>query len=142
MTNFDFSTFEKRIQKLGEDFYEFIDRVVPDKDSGVGFSPKIDLYTDEKHLYLIADLPGIDKEEIEITYKSNVLTIAGEKKTDYIDGLNFILKERNAGRFSRSFTFPSDANSSDIKAKFKNGTLTVTIPVTDQKQNIETIEIE
>ncbi len=142
MTNFDFSNFEKRLQKLGEDIYEFIDRVVPEKDSEGGFTPRIDLFKDDENLYLVADLPGIEKESINIIYKNGVVTISGERKSEIPESSEILKRERATGRFSRSFTFPSGANSSDIKAKFKNGTLTVSIPATDPKQNIETIEIE
>jgi HSP20 family protein len=77
------------------------------------------------------DMPGMDKNDIDITLKGNVLTIKGERKveeeTKDQEG-KVIRKERRFGSFARSFTVPGDIKPEDIKTSYENGVLTIVVP--------------
>ncbi len=91
--------------------------------------PAVELRETDKEYQLMVDLPGINKEDVEIRIEDNLLTITGERKferDEKKENIHFV--ERRYGRFTRSFTLPSNANPDKITAEFKDGVLHVTIP--------------
>ena len=93
------------------------------------FSPVVDIAENEKDFHVTAELPGIDKKDVKITVKENVLTITGEKKqNDEKEEKNFHRTERIYGSFQRCFRLPRTVDNKNIKADFKNGLLEVDIP--------------
>lgn len=90
--------------------------------------PKIDISEDEKNIYFEAELPGINKEDVNISLENNVLTIKGEKKIGNLQhDKSFIINERIYGTFSRTFTLQEEINPDSAKAEFSNGILTIEI---------------
>ncbi len=90
-------------------------------------------------MILKAELPGIEEKDIELTLEGNVLTLKGERKLDEKEERdNYRRIESYYGSFSRSFTLPETADRDSIKADYKNGVLTVTIP---QKPEMKPREI-
>ncbi|MBQ6269132.1 MAG: Hsp20/alpha crystallin family protein [Bacteroidetes bacterium] len=89
---------------------------------------KFDIYEDEKAVFLVADMPGIKKEDISINVTKNRLTIKAEKK-DYekVDKKTFHLSERVFGKFERSFELPNYIDTENIKADYESGVLTLTM---------------
>ena len=89
---------------------------------------KFDIYEDEKAVFLVADMPGIKKEDISINVTKNRLTIKAEKK-DYekVDKKTFHLSERIFGKFERSFELPDYIDTENIKADYESGVLTLTM---------------
>ena len=99
------------------------------------FSPRVDIKEKKGKYEITADLPGVSNEDLSVTLDNGVLTIEAsteEEKTEEEDG-KVIRKERRSGKFMRSFNLGSDVKESDIKAKFKNGVLKLTVP-TSEKQ--------
>jgi HSP20 family protein len=99
--------------------------------------PAIDLI-ETKDAYLVrAELPGVDRDNIEITFEKNVLTISGQKSA-LIDGKNEELRvfaaERVSGAFSRSLRMPEYIDGDRIAAEHKDGLLTITIPKAEVAQ--------
>jgi HSP20 family protein len=94
-----------------------------------GVFPLVNLAEDDEKVYLTAELPGIDPQSLDLSIKSDTLTIKGSKKTD-ISGteVNYHRRERDSGSFSRSLTLPVKIQADSIEAVFKNGILTVTMP--------------
>lgn len=95
------------------------------------YEPDLDV-EDTKDAYLIRlDLPGIDKDKINVKIQNNVLTVSGERKTEkeetQEDG-SFYRMERSFGSFMRSFPLPADADSNTMTAENKNGVLTIRVP--------------
>lgn len=97
--------------------------------------PDVDIEERDSEFVVLADLPGMQAKDIEVSMKDNVLTIRGErveekeeKKKDYTR------KERREGKFYRVFSLPNTADSEKIKAKVKDGVLEVIIPKREQKQ--------
>ena len=98
-----------------------------------GFAPRIDIFEDEKHLFVQAELAGIKKEDVKLKVnEEGVLCISGEKKRDNKfeenkDNQTVIRIERSYGAFTRSFLLPDYVNKESIKAKFENGVLEISL---------------
>ena len=91
--------------------------------------PSVDLYPVEGGVELKADLPGMEKAEVDVSVDQNVLTLSGERKSEIDrDNENFHYAERTFGKFTRRVRLPYAADPSLVTATFVNGVLTVTIP--------------
>jgi HSP20 family protein len=103
------------------------------------WTPAVDILEKDGNLILRAELPGINEKEIDLKLEGNVLTLRGERKLeDEQDSNNYHRIERFYGAFSRSFTLPETVDRDQIKADYKSGVLTVTIP---QKPEVKPREI-
>ena len=84
--------------------------------------------TDDEYL-VKASLPGINPEDLNVTFDSNVVTIKGEfRKEEDIDEQRYHLRERRFGTFSRSITMPSSVKADKIEARYDAGILTLHLP--------------
>ncbi|HTZ33915.1 MAG TPA: Hsp20/alpha crystallin family protein [Methylomirabilota bacterium] len=93
------------------------------------WAPAVDIYENEHELVVKADIPDIKPEELDIRVENNILTIRGERKFEKkVDEKNYLRIERTYGSFSRSFSLASTVNSEAIKAEYKDGVLTLTVP--------------
>lgn len=100
-----------------------------DESSITTWAPAVDIFETEHELVVKADLPDIKPEELDIRVENNILTIRGERKFEKkVDENNYLRVERSYGSFSRSFSLANTVNSEAIKAEYKNGVLTLTIP--------------
>jgi HSP20 family protein len=142
MSQFTLNNFEERLNQLGDDLYNFVGKVMPESQKNAGFALKMDVFIQDDTLTLMADLPGMSREDLKISLQNRVINISGERKNDLPDSVELIKSERIFGRFTRSFTIPEGVNSSDIKASFKKGVLYVTMPVTETRDTGIDIEIE
>lgn len=98
-----------------------------------GWEPAVDITEQADGLQLIAELPGMTKDDIDIELENNVLTIRGEKREEREEhkGERY-LYERSFGTFSRSFTLPRTVDPERIQARFANGVLRVHMPKTER----------
>ena len=95
------------------------------------FSPAVDIYEDEKAIYLKAELAGINPEEIKINVENDVLTLEGERKLEKEEKKEgYHRVERSYGSFRRSFSVPDNVSTDEIDANYKDGVLTLTLPKT------------
>jgi HSP20 family protein len=95
--------------------------------------PPVDIYEHEGALVLKAELPDMKREDIELTVENSTLTIRGERRlSGDIKQENFHRIERAYGPFSRSFSVPATIDVSKIAAEYKNGVLSVRLPVRDE----------
>jgi HSP20 family protein len=93
------------------------------------WAPSVDIYETENELVVKADLPEVSEKDLDIRVENNTLTIRGERKfEEKTEKDNYLRVERTYGAFSRSFSLPNTINSEAIKAEYKNGVLTVTLP--------------
>jgi HSP20 family protein len=91
--------------------------------------PAMDLVETDDHLVLKADLPGLDKDDVDIEIKDGVLTVSGERRTAHEDSSNgYHRVERAYGRFSRSLSLPQGIDADQVQAEFDKGVLEVRIP--------------
>ncbi len=94
-----------------------------------GWTPSIDIFESENDVVLKADLPGIKLEDIDIRLENGNLTLKGERKFEKPEtGKGYHRLERGYGAFARVFTLPDSLDDARVKADYKNGVLSVTIP--------------
>lgn len=96
---------------------------------GASSSPQLDMRADENGYVIKADLPGVKKEEIEITLTGNVLSLKGERKGETEKSeKGWYHSERWSGSFERQIEFPVDVDTAKVQASFKDGVLEITVP--------------
>jgi HSP20 family protein len=118
-------TLQDQINRL---FNEAFERS-SDEASLTTWAPAVDIYETEHELVVKADLPDVRPEELDIRVENNVLTIRGERKFEkQVKEDNYLRVERSYGSFARSFSLASTVNTEGIKADYKNGVLTLSIP--------------
>jgi HSP20 family protein len=107
-----------------------------DEEIGVcAWQPAVDIYETDKGLVIQAELPGVNKEDVSVELKDNILTLKGERKVEKeIDEQRYFRKERCFGTFHRSFTLRESVQPDKIKAKFKEGILEVEIPKAESER--------
>jgi len=97
--------------------------------------PIADIFEDKEGYVFKLEVPGLNKEEIDIEICDNTLSIKGEKKEEKeVSRENFHRIERFTGKFNRSFTLPKDVDSGKINAAMKDGILELRIPKTEEKK--------
>jgi len=97
------------------------------------WAPTMDVYEDADNLIVRAEIPGMKKEDIEISFQGSVLTISGERRSEKrVEGAQPAREERFFGRFTRSVSLEKQVNSGAIKANYKDGVLTVTLPKAEE----------
>lgn len=95
----------------------------------MGFSPVVNTREGEFAYHVEADLPGVEKEDIKVDVKDNVLTISGERKhKEEVKREDYYKLESSYGKFERSFTLPKGVDTENIQASSDKGVLEVTIP--------------
>ncbi|MDH4043562.1 MAG: Hsp20/alpha crystallin family protein [Gemmatimonadota bacterium] len=95
------------------------------------WTPVVDVRETKDAIEMVAELPGLRLDDVEVSIENNVLTVAGEKKQEVTDGnaeAEYHLIERRCGRFERRFTLPRTVEAEKISARFEHGLLTVTLP--------------
>ena len=93
------------------------------------WNPSVDIYENKDQIVLEAELPGMNREDFDVTIENNVITVRGERrfeKKDESDSYHRV--ERSYGSFTRSFTLPQTVSAEGAMAEYKNGVLRVTLP--------------
>lgn len=105
-------------------------------------TPRMDISETDKAIEITAELPGLEKKDVELNVADNLLTIRGEKKNEREEkNKDYHLVERSYGSFSRSVQLPAGVKTEDIAAEIANGVLKVTVPKPMPKQGKQ-IEIK
>ena len=117
----------------GDLLREFMDLQFPffpaEKPGSSTWSPTLDVYDDQNAFTVSLEVPGLKKEDFEISFHDGVLSIAGERREEKEnDGRECFRRERFFGRFARTVTLPAEVQSDRITAAYQNGVLTVTLP--------------
>jgi len=93
------------------------------------FVPEIDIFAREGQVEFVCDLPGVKREDLDVTVEGRVLTIKGVRKYDGDRGKNAqVVLGRSYGSFTRSFNLPNDLDTENLKAELSDGVLTLRIP--------------
>lgn len=111
--------------------------------NGLLRAPEADVVETEREILVVMDTPGMSAENMDIGLENNVLTVSGERRSEWQEEGNqrFHLSERRYGSFSRSFILPRDVDQEQIQARFENGVLTVRIPKSEKARR-RRIEIQ
>ena len=97
-----------------------------------GWSPALDLYESGDHLIAVVELPGMRKEDIDISLHDGTLTISGERKRESNNGEMAQRTERYVGTFRRSIALPTRVDASKVNATYQDGILKVTLPKAEE----------
>lgn len=109
------------------------DFVVGDFTSAVKSFPAIDVAEHENEFVLLAEMPGVKKEDLKLTVENNALTLSGVRKPyDIPQDARVLLNEVRVREFSRSIEFPSDVEVDKIAAELQNGLLRVVLPKAEE----------
>ena len=95
---------------------------------GVVFTPAVDIFETEKELTLLADMPGVKAEDLNIDLRENVLTLDGEVKLPEPTNEESVFQEYRIGKYSRQFNLTEMIDQSKIDAELKDGVLRLTLP--------------
>ena len=97
-----------------------------------GWSPALDLYQNNDNVVVVVELPGMRKEDIDISLHDGMLTIAGERQISSGEGESAERTERFSGKFRRSISLPTRIDAGKVNATYKDGILTVTLPKAEE----------
>ena len=135
----ELAAMQDRMSRLFGDVY------LRDEDTGFrgNWTPMVDIFeTDGHDLVLKAELPGMTREDIEVTVENSTLVLKGTKKFDAeVKEENYRRIERTYGTFHRSFALPNTVDATKVGADFKNGVLTVKLPFREEAKP-RTINVE
>lgn len=90
--------------------------------------PPINVFQQGDNILAIVELPGIDKDKLQIEAKENTIRISGTKSTDYEDGASVHRRERDFGQFDRTMSIPVKLDPDGIKAEYRDGVLALFLP--------------
>lgn len=106
-----------------------LSRMVSDDATYGAWVPPVDIFQDKDNLVLRAEVPGVDKDAIDVRVENGVLTLEGDRKAQGdLDDENAFRRERIFGRFARSFTLPTTVDAGRITAKYRDGVLEIVLP--------------
>jgi HSP20 family protein len=135
----EFTAMQDRMNRLFGNVY------LRDEDTGFrgSWTPAVDIFETPGHdLVVRAELPGMTREDIEVSVENGTLVLKGEKKFDpEVKEEAYRRIERSYGTFHRSFTLPNTVDSTKVSADYKNGVLTVKLPFREEAKP-RTINVE
>lgn len=124
-----------RLATLRDEMDRLFDFAWPTRDSGLfsGWSPALDVHDEKDNFLVHVELPGMKKEDIDISLHDGVLSVSGERKSEreQKEGETF-RSERYFGRFQRSVTLPAAVDASKVKASYKDGVLSIDLPKAEE----------
>jgi HSP20 family protein len=103
-----------------------------DATTSMGPFPPINIFQQGEDFVAIIELPGIDKNDLQIQAKENMIRIAGKKTTSYEEGASVHRRERISGEFDRTMTVPVQIDADGIKAEYRDGILALFIPTAER----------
>ncbi len=126
----DFQALQERINRIFAD--TTVSRFGGEEPMGA-WAPLCDIYEDGDNIVVKAELPGMDRNDIDVQVENNILTIRGERRREKeVKADNVYRTERYYGSFARSFTLPVTVNTEQIKAEYREGVLHVTLPKVEE----------
>jgi HSP20 family protein len=125
----DLVAVQSRLNRIFDEAFQGSPRTEEDWALGRQWAPSVDIFEHEGNLVLRAELPGIEPKDVDVHVENNVLTLRGERKLESeVKREQYHRVERAYGTFSRSFTLPNVVDTEKIKADYKDGVLSVTLP--------------
>jgi HSP20 family protein len=98
-----------------------------------GWAPALDVHEDADKFSIRVELPGLRREDIGVSLQDGALVISGERKTEKVEeGVEIHRQERFYGKFQRALTLPAPVAADKVKAQYKDGILTVTLPKSEE----------
>jgi HSP20 family protein len=123
-------------------FDRFFDRSGGEDGTSAVWAPQTDLMETDDAFRLRLDVPGMNKEDIEINLQNGTLTVSGERTSERTEeGEEYVRVERAFGNFHRTFSLPDAVDEENIKATYENGVLSIHVPKTEESTRRQ-IEIQ
>jgi HSP20 family protein len=126
----DFQTLQERFNRIFQDsaLAHF------GREEAMGsWTPLCDIYEEGDNIVVKAELPGLDRNDIDVQVENNILTLRGERKRENeVKSENLFRTERYYGSFTRSFTLPVTVDTEKIRAEYKDGVLLLTMPKVEE----------
>lgn len=125
----DSDVFNRRFSDIMDEFFN--DAVATRQNT---FAPSIDISETEKQFIIDVEVPGINKEDIDLKIENDMLTISGERSFEKEEeGKQYHRVESHYGTFNRSFRLPENVDSESVKATYNNGILNITVNKSEEK---------
>jgi HSP20 family protein len=96
--------------------------------TGAGAFPLVNVFADGDDYVLVAELPGVKKEDLDIQVVGDTLRIQGKKTIAYAENASVHRRERGAGQFDRTLTLPTEIDAANVAAEYRDGVLTLRLP--------------
>lgn len=96
--------------------------------SGSGAFPLVNVFNDGDDFVVVAELPGVKKEDLDVQVRGDTLRLQGKKTVSYDETASVHRRERAAGQFDRTLTLPDDVDASRVSAEYRDGVLTLRLP--------------
>jgi len=123
---------------IGPSIDDFIDRFFYEwpsfeRETDFTWSPRVDVNETDNEITIDVELPGIDKKDVKVEVKDNILSISGERKNEKkTENAESRRVERHYGKFERTFGLPDTVEADKVSAKYKDGVLVLTLPKTEK----------
>ena len=139
----DVAALQDRINRIFSESFDS-SRELDDDGGFYDWRPPVDIYESNDGYVIKAELAGVEKENVSVEVKDNVLTLKGERLLDpEVKDEQYFRKERTFGKFQRSFTMQAFIKPEQVKASFKSGVLTIVVPrPAQEKVKQVTVEID
>jgi HSP20 family protein len=122
-----------RLTDLREEIDRFFESPVARTSEFLGWTPAFDVYEEKDGYVVKAELPGMKKEDINVSIEDGELVISGERKSETKgEGAEVYRAERYFGKFQRTVSLPATVSTKDVRAEYKDGVLTVTLPKSEE----------
>jgi HSP20 family protein len=127
----ELASMQERMNRIWGTVY---DRGHEEVTSRGAWQPPVDIYeTDNREIVLKVEIPGLKREDIDLTVENNTLTVRGERQREQsVKDEQYHRIERAYGSFSRSFTLPNTVDTQRVRADYRDGVLTVTLPLREE----------
>jgi HSP20 family protein len=126
----DFQTLQERFNRIFQD--SALSQIGSDEAMG-SWTPRCDIYEEGDNIVVKAEVPGLDRNDIDVQVENNILTLRGERKREKeVKSENLFRTERFYGTFTRSFTLPVTVDTEKIRAEYKDGVLLLTMPKVEE----------
>ncbi|MBQ7607404.1 MAG: Hsp20/alpha crystallin family protein [Desulfovibrionaceae bacterium] len=120
--------------------WKILKAFVPEEEA-TSFQPTLDIKSGEKSYVILAEIPGVSKDNVKLEVHDGNIILSGVKNADSLEGKEKHVLERRFGSFERKIALPDDADLENITAKHKDGILIITIAKVQPKGNHKTITI-
>lgn len=125
-------TLQREIDRVFDGFFGGAEN---NNNGNATWTPRVDLAETEEGYLIHLDVPGMSKEDLDINFHDNVLTVSGERKAEETnEQRNYVRVERAYGSFYRSFTLPKAIKHDEIEANYQDGVLTVRVPKAEESK--------
>jgi HSP20 family protein len=96
--------------------------------SGSGAFPLVNVFNDGEDFVVVAELPGVKKEDLDVQVRGDTVRLQGKKSVSYDEAASVHRRERSAGQFDRTLTLPDEVDAARVSAEYRDGVLTLRLP--------------